>query len=70
MTRKTHIEVCKPTCPDAYEAGLEFIRKAKLVLEVEVSVVRLPEVDLAKVQAVADGLGVNLTVREHIPCFY
>ena len=68
--KETYIEICKPTCPDAYEAVLEFIRKAKLVLEVEVSAVRLPEVDLAKVQAVADGLGVKFKVREYIPCFY
>jgi TatD family-associated radical SAM protein len=68
--KETYIEICKPTFPDAYEAVLEFIRKAKLVLEVEVSAVRLPEVDLAKVQAVADGLGVKFKVREYIPCFY
>jgi len=68
--KETYIEICKPTFPDAYEAVLEFIRKAKLGLEVEVSAVRLPEVDLAKVQAVADGLGVKFKVREYIPCFY
>lgn len=66
----TYMEICKPTFPDAYEAVLDFIRKAKLVLEVEVTAVRLPEVDLAKVQAVAEGLGVKFRVREYIPCFY
>jgi hypothetical protein len=40
------------------------------VLEVEVTAVRMPEVDVAKAQAVADGLGVRLRVREYIPCFY
>jgi GTP 3',8-cyclase len=68
--KETYIEICKPTCPDAYEAMLEFIRKAKLILKVEVSAVRLPEVDLAKVQAIADGLEVKFKVREYIPCFY
>ncbi len=68
--RETYMEICKPTFPDAYEAVLDFICKAKLVLEVEVTAVRLPEVDLAKVQAVADGLGVVFKVREYIPCFY
>ena len=68
--KETYLEICKPTFPNAYEVVLEFIRKAKLVLEVEVSAVRLPEVDLAKVQAVADGLGVKFKVREYIPCFY
>jgi TatD family-associated radical SAM protein len=68
--KETYIEICKPNFPDAYEAVLDFIRKAKQVLEVEVSTVRLPEVDLAKVQAVADGLGVSFKVREYIRCFY
>jgi GTP 3',8-cyclase len=68
--RETYIEICRPTLPDAYKAVLDFIRKAKLMLTVEATAVRLPEVDLSKVQAVADGLGVAFKVREHIPCFY
>lgn len=68
--RETYMEICKPTFPDAYEAVLDFVLKAKLVLDVEVTAVRLPEVDLVKVKAVADGLGVVFKVREYIPCFY
>ena len=68
--RETYMEICKPTFPDAYEAVLDFIQKAKPVLQVEVTAVRMPEVDIAKVQAVADGLGVKFRVREYIPCFY
>ncbi len=68
--KETYVEICKPTFPDAYEAVVDFIRKAKLVLKVEVTAVRLPEVDLAKVHAVADSLGVKFRVREYIPCFY
>jgi len=67
---ETYSKICKPTFPDAYEAVLDFIRKAKLTLNVEVTAVRLPEVDLGKVQEVADGLGVAFKVREYIPCFY
>jgi GTP 3',8-cyclase len=68
--RETYIDICKPTFSDAYEAVLDFVRRAKLVLDVEVTAVWLPEVDLAKAQAVADSLGVKLKVREYIPCFY
>ncbi len=68
--RTTYMEICKPTFPDAYEAVVDFIRRAKLVLSVEVTAVRVPEVDLAKVQDVADGLGVVFKVREYIPCFF
>ncbi len=68
--KETYIEICKPTFDGAYEAVIDFIRKAKPVLEVEATAVRMPEVDIAKVQAVADGLGVKFRVREYIPCFY
>jgi GTP 3',8-cyclase len=68
--RETYVDICKPTFSDAYQAVLDFVRRAKLVLDVEVTTVRLPEVDLAKVQVVADSLGVKLKVREYIPCFY
>jgi GTP 3',8-cyclase len=68
--KETYEEICKPAFPGAYEAVLDFIRKAKVVLAVEVTAVRLPEVDLEKVQAAADGLGVGFKVREYIPCFF
>jgi TatD family-associated radical SAM protein len=68
--KETYMDICKPIFPDAYETILDFVRRAKLVLEVEVTAVRLPEVDLVKVQAVADSLGVAFKVRDYIPCFY
>jgi len=68
--KETYMDICKPIFPDAYETILDFVRRAKLALEVEVTAVRLPEVDLVKVQAVADSLGVAFKVRDYIPCFY
>jgi cyclic pyranopterin phosphate synthase len=68
--KETYMDICKPIFPDAYETILDFVRRAKLVLEVEVTAVRLPEVDLVKVQAVAESLGVAFKVRDYIPCFY
>ena len=68
--RETYNEICMPTFPEAYEAVLDFIYKAKSILDVEVTVVRVPEVDVAKAQAVALSLGVKFKVREYIPCFY
>ena len=44
------MEICKPTFADAYEAVIDFIRKAKPTLEVEVTAVRMPEVDIAKAE--------------------
>jgi GTP 3',8-cyclase len=68
--KDTYEEICKPKSSGAYEAMQDFILKAKLSLNVEVTAVRLPEVDLMKAQAVADSLGVAFKVREFIPCFY
>ena len=46
--KETYMEICKPTFPGAFEAVLDFVQKAKAVLEVEVTAVRMPEVDLPK----------------------
>jgi TatD family-associated radical SAM protein len=68
--RETYMEICKPTFTGAFEAVIDFVQKAKSSLEVEVTVVRMPEVDIAKAQAVADQLGVKFRIRDYIPCFY
>jgi TatD family-associated radical SAM protein len=67
----SYAENCRPTCAGGFAAVLDFIKKAKMAgLDVEVSAVRMPEVDLEKVRVVADELGVPLRVREYIPCFW
>lgn len=68
--KETYKEICKPTFTGAYEAVFDFINKAKSKLETEATVVRMPEVDVAKAQAVAENLGVNFRIREYIACFY
>jgi len=67
---ETYNGICKPTFADAYEAVIEFIKRAKLNLETEATAVRMPEVDIVKAQTVAEKLGVNFRIREYIPCFY
>jgi TatD DNase family protein len=67
---ETYRENCRPTFSGAFETVLDFIRKAKAEMDVEVSAVRMPEVDLQKVKAVADALGVKFKVRDYIPCFW
>jgi len=68
--RDTYMEICKPTFADAYEAVIDFMKKAKPVLRVEATAVRMPEVDMAKAKAAANCLGVEFRIREYIPCFY
>jgi cyclic pyranopterin phosphate synthase len=67
----SYAENCRPEFGGAFAAVVEFIEKAKSAkLDVEISVVRMPEVDVEKVKTVADSLGVPLRVRDYIPCFW
>ena len=67
---ETYNEVCKPVFASAFAAVLEFIEKAKPVLDVEVTAVMTPEVDLHKVEALAKQMGVKFRLRQCIPCFW
>ena len=62
-------ENCRPAFAGAFETVLDFIRKAKSEMDVEISAVRMPEVDLQKVKALADSLNAKFRVRDYIPCF-
>ncbi len=68
--RETYVEICRPSFAGAYEAVRDFVGRAKSTLEVEVTVVRVPEVDVAGAQAVADGLGVKFRIRDYIQCYF
>jgi TatD DNase family protein len=67
---KTYNENCRPTFAGAFQAVQEFIRKAKAEMDVEVSAVRMPEVDVQKVRAIAEAMGVHFRIREYVPCFW
>jgi len=68
--KETYVQICKPTIEGAYEAVIEFLEKAKPILQVEVTAVRMPEVDVANVKAMVERLGAGFRVREYIPCFF
>jgi cyclic pyranopterin phosphate synthase len=68
---ETYNENCRPTFCGAFEEVLEFVKKAKDAgFDVEVSAVRMPEVDVPKVKAIAESIGVPFRVRDYIPCFW
>ncbi len=67
---ETYNEVCKPALAGAYHAVLNFIEKAKAILDVEVTAVTTPEVDLHKVENLAEQMGVKFRLRQCIPCFW
>lgn len=68
--KETYNEICKPKIENAYLAVLDFINKAKKILEVEATAVTNSEIDLHKVEAVAKKLGVRFRLRQCIPCFW
>ena len=67
---ETYNEVCKPVFAGAFAAVLDFIAKAKPFLDVEVTAVTTPEVDLHKVETIAKQTGVKFRLRQCIPCFW
>lgn len=67
---ETYNEVCKPEFAGAYAAALEFVRSAKEELDVEVTAVTTPEIDLQKVRETTKNLGVKFRLRECIPRFW
>jgi len=68
---ETYQHVCKPSFKDAYKRVLFFIAEAKRAnLEIEVTAVRIPEIDISRIQNLALQLGVNFRARDYIPCFY
>ena len=68
---ESYAENCRPMCGGGFAAVVDFVKKAKSAgLEVEVSAVRMPEVNLEKVRAVVESLNVPLRVREYVPCFW
>jgi cyclic pyranopterin phosphate synthase len=67
----SYTENCRPEFGGGFAAVIEFVKKAKIAgLDVEVSAVRMPEVNIEKVKTVAKSLGVPLRIREYIPCFW
>ena len=67
---ETYNEICKPSFAESFQAVLGFIEKAKTKLNVEVTAVTTPEVDLHKVEDMAKDLGVKFRLRQYIPCFW
>jgi TatD family-associated radical SAM protein len=68
---ESYAENCRPEFSGGFAAVVEFVKKAKEAgLEVEVSAVRMPEVNMDKVKKVAESLCVPLRIRDYIPCFW
>jgi TatD DNase family protein len=67
---ETYNQVCRPTFENAFENVLEFIKKAKEVLDVEVTAVRIPEINVQRLEEIAKEMGVKFRVREYVQPFW
>lgn len=61
-------QICRPVFANAFESILEFVEKAKGSFEVEITAVAIPEVDITKMEKIAEEMGVKFRIREYIPC--
>ena len=68
--KEVYQEICRPKFENAFDAVLDFILKAEKELEVEVTAVTIPEVNLQEVEATAEKMGLKLRLRQYIPCFW
>ncbi len=68
--KSTYDYVCRPKFEDAFESVLDFIQKAKLELDTEVTAVTIPEVDIAKVRELTKNTGVSMRARQYVPCLW
>ncbi|MEM2987775.1 MAG: TatD family nuclease-associated radical SAM protein [Candidatus Bathyarchaeia archaeon] len=68
--KEAYNQICKPTFENAFESIIEFIKKTKGLLDVEITAIRIPEVDIQKVEEIARQMGVKFRVREYIQPFW
>ncbi|MBI4844315.1 MAG: YchF/TatD family DNA exonuclease [Nitrospirae bacterium] len=62
--KEKYEKICRPQFKESFEGLISFIREAKKYIpEVNVTVVRIPEIDIGKCKKIADDLGVGLRIR-------
>ena len=66
---ETYDQICRPRFTAAFESVLEFVERAKEDLEVNLTAVAIPEINIPKVREIAEGIGVKLRIRECVPGF-
>ena len=63
---KLYNEICRPIFQEAFEAVLKFIKEAKKMLNVEITAVKVPELDVEEMKILAETLKVPLRIRNYI----
>ena len=68
--KATYEKICRPKYKNAFEEALRFIGKAKEFFKVEVTAVKIPELDVKKFESLVESLGVQARIRRYIQPFY
>jgi len=68
--KQTYDYVCKPNLENAFPEVLDFVRRAKEMLDTEVTAVTIPEVNIWAMREIAANMGVKFRARQYIPCFW
>lgn len=67
---ETYSTICHPKFENTYIEILEFIKKAKKELKVEVTAVTTEETDIKEIEKIAKKLGVKFRKRAYVPYFF
>jgi GTP 3',8-cyclase len=68
---ETYSSNCRPCFNGGFREVVKFVKEAlEAKLEVEVSAVRMPEVDIDKVERITKSLGAKFRIRDYNPCFW
>ncbi|MCX8170643.1 MAG: TatD family nuclease-associated radical SAM protein [Candidatus Bathyarchaeota archaeon] len=68
---ETYNKICRPVFTNAYRSAIEFVKSARdASLDVEITAVMIPEIDISRIQDLASRLKVKFRARDYIPCFY
>ena len=68
--KETYNKVCRPFFQNAFNEALHFIEKAKELLKVEITAVRIPELNVEEMKRLAESLGVPLRLRKYLQFSY
>ena len=59
-------KICRPKITNAFAATLEFSKKAKKSIDVEITAVAVPEANLSEIRKIARNLGLKFKIRKYI----
>jgi len=68
--KETYDSVCKPKLENAFDSVLEFISKASALINIEITTVTIPEVNISEMEALAKKLRVKLRIRQYEQFFW